>query len=201
MSERYSENGNRHMKAPAPPDELSASDFKLEAILTAVMLGFVAAVYIILSALGITPGLKEMCAKKEKEPSPPPAAEVSVVTRSDEVSAADAIKAEPHDMGAQTLFMCRTVSLVPEGEKCTSYTSSNEQAATVASDGTVTPVAVGQADITGTGPSGSTYTWHLDVRKVAYLTFSDFPNDTTNTILNVLRDKNVKATFFVCMRS
>ncbi|UZQ52004.1 polysaccharide deacetylase family protein [Clostridium kluyveri] len=36
-----------------------------------------------------------------------------------------------------------------------------------------------------------------DEKKIIYLTFDDGPSNITNNILNILREKNVKATFFV----
>ena len=204
MSGRYSDNGNRRAKPSPPPQQLTVSDFKLEFILTGVMLGFVAVVYIVLSALGITPGLKELCSGRDKEPTSESPAHIAEISDADSpVSGADSAPkgGETFNMGTYTLFFGRTAPLFIDGEELVSFSSSNESVASVDAEGMVTPVSVGSSEMSCKSASGNTYTWHFDVMKVAYLTFSDFPNDSTGRILDVLRDKNVKATFFVCKTS
>lgn len=68
--------------------------------------------------------------------------------------------------------------------------------------------AVSDGDIIIGGSIGDTYLWRVDgqgsvhtvkirVRKAVYLTIDDWPNPTTRKILDVLKEYNVRATFFL----
>ena len=194
MSSRYSENGNKPVK-PSDGSPGFASLYKTEIALTAIMLAFGLTVYIVLCSLGITDFT--WFSKKEKLPdNDAHAAPVSVDVS--HVSASDASKSQ--DMGDVILLMYHELTLTSD-QPCTSFESSDESIATVDGSGKVTPVAFGTADITGISDSGASYVWHLNVRKVAYLTFNDFPNANTDPILTTLAKNDVKATFFLCMRT
>lgn len=64
--------------------------------------------------------------------------------------------------------------------------------------GTVSGLAVGETELTATAANGDTYHWNLKSRKMACLSFDDFPNENTQSILDTLDAKGVKATFFLC---
>ena len=80
------------------------------------------------------------------------------------------------------------------------YSSSNTSIATVAADGTVKGVKNGTVTITATGKySGKTATCQVkvcDVKQVA-LTFDDGPSSHTIRLLDFLKEKGVKVTFFM----
>lgn len=194
MSPRYSEKGNRPVK-PGDGTPGFASVYKTEITLTAVMIAFASTVYIVLCALGITSCTGLSCEGKpadDEQHSAPVSVDVS------HVSASDASKVQ--DMGDISVMMYHTLALTPD-QPCTAFSSSDESIATVDQAGSISPVAFGTADITGTADSGASYVWHLNVRKVAYLTFSDFPNANTDSILTTLAKNDVKATFFLCVRT
>lgn len=81
------------------------------------------------------------------------------------------------------------------------WKSSNPSVASVSKKGKVVARKKGTVTITGTTKQNKTYTCHLKVTKriknVIYLTFDDGPNRyTTPKILNILKKRHVKATFF-----
>lgn len=81
------------------------------------------------------------------------------------------------------------------------WTSDNPKVAPVSSKGKVTGKRVGTATITGTSADQIVYTCNLTVNKkiknIIYLTFDDGPNRyTTPKVLKILKDNDVKATFF-----
>ncbi len=163
--------------------------FKTEFILIGVLLAIACAAYI---ALNI--GDWDLFAPKEQKPAASP---IAVVSDGD---SAKANSGKTIDCGNVVCFVGRSVSLTSASD-CSGFESANTAVATVSESGAVTAVSFGDADITGKCSNGDTYIYHVQARKVAYLTFSDFPNDKTNTILDVLKKENVKATFFVCLRS
>lgn len=80
------------------------------------------------------------------------------------------------------------------------WTSTDETVAKVTKKGVVKAAGVGYAVITGTS-DGSVYRLELDVvakpDKIIYLTFDDGPNRySTPKILDILKENDVKATFF-----
>lgn len=80
------------------------------------------------------------------------------------------------------------------------WKSSNKKIASVNRQGIVTARKTGKVTITGTGKKRS-FSCELTVKKkpksIIYLTFDDGPSkQTTPQILKILKDNNVKATFF-----
>lgn len=81
------------------------------------------------------------------------------------------------------------------------WTSDNPKIAPVSKKGKVTGKRIGTATITGTSADQVVYTCNLTVNKkiknIIYLTFDDGPNRyTTPKVLKILKDNDVKATFF-----
>ena len=82
-----------------------------------------------------------------------------------------------------------------------SWTSTDSSIASVNAKGKVTAKKVGTAVITGTNRENVVYQCNLTVNKkiknIIYLTFDDGPNRyTTPKVLKILKQNNVKATFF-----
>lgn len=59
------------------------------------------------------------------------------------------------------------------------------------------PITVLPAETTNTTTATTAAPQPVDIRRVAYLTFDDGPSENTETILDILDQYNVKATFFV----
>lgn len=81
------------------------------------------------------------------------------------------------------------------------WTSSDAAVATVDETGAITGTAVGDCRVTAQDQNGLSHGWNISVRKAAYLTFDDWPNASTGSILNTLKDYNAKATFFVTQQA
>jgi len=97
------------------------------------------------------------------------------------------------------LFIGRTEPLANPCEGI-HWASDDPQIANVDEDGNVTGLSVGDVTITAWNESGLfAARWLVKVRKTAYLTIDDRLNKNTDLILDALRDKGVKATFFLCM--
>lgn len=77
------------------------------------------------------------------------------------------------------------------------WKSSNEEIARVDENGLVKGVNVGECVVTAADNQGDSAQCNVRVKKTCYLTFDDGPNENTVDILGVLKEHNVKATFFV----
>lgn len=86
--------------------------------------------------------------------------------------------------------------LTASGENLT-WDSSNKEIADVDEKGLVKGVNVGECIVTVTAADGQSAQCHIHVKKTCYLTFDDGPNENTEAILDVLKEYNVRATFFV----
>lgn len=98
---------------------------------------------------------------------------------------------------SQTIVpMGKTVQLEAVDPDC-EWLCSNSEIASVENDGLVTPVTVGDCVIRATSPDGKIRGWKISVKRTAYLTIDDWPNNNTLLILDILEKYNIKATFFV----
>ncbi len=89
-----------------------------------------------------------------------------------------------------------TSQLTAEGGKNISWSSSDTSIATV-DNGLIRGENVGNCVVTAYNDSGSSAKCQVEVKKTCYLTFDDGPNDSTPLILEVLKENDVHATFFV----
>ena len=78
-----------------------------------------------------------------------------------------------------------------------SWHSSDNGIASVTSDGTVSGVGIGECDLTAENEFGRRAQCHVAVRKTVYITIDDGPLNYCASILNKLKNHDVKATFFV----
>ena len=83
------------------------------------------------------------------------------------------------------------------GGKEIRWFSSDEGVATVDSEGNVTGVEPGECVITAVNEFGRSAQCGVAVKKVCYLSFDDGPHYTVYGILDVLKEYDVKATFFL----
>lgn len=86
--------------------------------------------------------------------------------------------------------------LSPE-KSCTQWSCSAPDAATVDDSGVLIPKAVGECSVTAVDDEGRKYGWKVTVKRTAYITIDDWPNENTNTILDTLKKYDIKATFFL----
>ncbi|MBE6753585.1 MAG: hypothetical protein E7559_04440 [Ruminococcaceae bacterium] len=109
---------------------------------------------------------------------------------------------EPQNInyGEQVLFIGRSTSLTSASD-CSNWSCSDSSVVSMSDTGNITALSVGDVDISCTRSNGDTLNWHIRSRKVAYLTFDDFPNENTTTILDTLDDYGIKASFFLCKNS
>lgn len=123
-------------------------------------------------------------------------------TPADEVTYVSPVTVQPPstpahiDHGEVIVFKGRTEPLAASSDGLT-WTSDNGDVASVDSYGQVTGLAVGDTTVTVTSDHGDTAVWTVKVRKTAYLTFDDFPNEYTVSILDTLQEKHAVATFFL----
>ena len=90
-----------------------------------------------------------------------------------------------------------TRQLKASGSGKITFRSSDEAVATVDEKGVVTGVSVGECVITAADEKGSADSCAVSVKKVCYLTIDDGPTKWTEGILAVLKENDVRATFFV----
>lgn len=90
-----------------------------------------------------------------------------------------------------------TAQLTADGGEHITWRSSDETVATVDDSGLVRGESVGNCIITARNEQGSEAECRVEVKKTCYLTFDDGPNEYTAAILDVLKEYDVPATFFV----
>ena len=98
---------------------------------------------------------------------------------------------------ALTIGKGLTASIHADGGFITEWRSSDASIASVTENGTVTGVNVGNCVVTAVNRDGTTAECAVTVKKTCYLTFDDGPNERTPELLDVLREYDAKATFFV----
>ncbi len=81
------------------------------------------------------------------------------------------------------------------------WNSLDDSICTVSDSDIITGSSIGDACIWRVDEKGDVHTATIRVRKAAYLTIDDWPNTLTPKILNVLKEYNVKATFFLLANS
>ena len=87
--------------------------------------------------------------------------------------------------------------LVAEGGNKIVFHSSDEKIASVDENGLVKGTGVGQCTVSAENEYGTGANCTVTVKKTCYLTIDDGPTDSTEGILAVLKENDVKATFFV----
>lgn len=119
---------------------------------------------------------------------------------SSDVSASDASSlSTPVSLNENSIEIGKGLSfqLTASGGENIVYRSSDEAIATVDESGLVKGAGVGTCTITADNQNGSTADCTVTVKKTCYLTIDDGPTDCTEDILAVLKEYDVKATFFV----
>lgn len=94
-----------------------------------------------------------------------------------------------------------TAPLTADGGDNITWRSSDKTIATVDDNGLVRGESVGTCVITARNDRGSEAECRVEVKKTCYLTFDDGPNEHTAAILDVLKEYDVPATFFVVSSS
>ena len=131
------------------------------------------------------------------------AGKTTITVTKDGKKSSSALKIKKRGMVYPTFTMMKGEKLpilFSNKESSVSWTSADETIATVDADGVVTGKKVGTTTIYGKGAE-HTYRCDLTVNKkvknIVYLTFDDGPNRyTTPKVLDILKENNVKATFF-----
>ena len=145
--------------------------------------------FVLLTSL-IVIGLYNVTRKKEVEKPAPP---VIVESQEEVVIPVDVSLSDTElEVG---VGITKTVQSV--GGERISRSSSNEKVATVADDGSVKGIGVGNCELTAENEFGRTAHGDVTVKKTVYLTIDDCPMRYTADILDVLKQNDVKATFFV----
>ena len=89
------------------------------------------------------------------------------------------------------------VQLTATGGQNIVFHSSDEGIATVDENGLVEGASVGQCTVTAKNEYGSSVDCTVNVKKVCYLTIDDGPTDNTENLLALLKEYDVRVTFFV----
>ncbi len=123
---------------------------------------------------------------------------LSDVSRSDRESVSAAVSLQEEEI---VLGKGLSLQLNASGGSRIVYRTSDEAVASVDENGTVTGTGVGQCSVIAENETGSSAECKVTVKKVCYLTIDDGPTDHTEAILKVLKENDVRATFFVVSSS
>ena len=163
-------------------------DSKFVRILTKVLLVVVTAEVLVMAVWFVSHKGRRLLAPK------------SVVSVSDAVSTSDETAAPvPLSLNQTSAETGKglTFQLVAEGGDGIVFRSSDENIASVDENGLVKGTGVGQCTVTAENKDGSRADCAVTVKKTCYLTIDDGPTGSTEDILAVLKEYDVKATFFV----
>ena len=120
-----------------------------------------------------------------------PSADVSAADESEEVPVLS-VNETSVEIGKGLSFQ-----LTATGGQQIVYSSSDEQIAVVDENGLIRGTGIGACTVTAQNEYGSKADCAVNVRKVCYLTIDDGPTENTEKILALLKEYDVKATFFV----
>ena len=87
--------------------------------------------------------------------------------------------------------------LIADGGDSIVFHSSDESVAYVDENGLITGTGVGECTVTAENEHHNAAQCTVTVKKTCYITIDDGPSDSTEDILQVLKDNDVPATFFV----
>lgn len=163
-------------------------DSKFVRILTKVLLVVVTAEILVIAVWFVSHKSRRMVAPK------------SVVSVSDAVSTSDETAAPvPVSLNQTSAETGKglTFQLIAQGGDGIVFRSSDENIASVDENGLVKGTGVGQCTVTAENKDGSRADCAVTVKKTCYLTIDDGPTGSTEDILAVLKEYDVKATFFV----
>lgn len=82
-------------------------------------------------------------------------------------------------------------------EPCSQWSCSDTEYAEVDDTGSLTPKSVGECTVVAVDQAGRQYGWNVAVKRAAYLTIDDWPNEHTLVMLDIMKKYDVKATFFL----
>lgn len=104
---------------------------------------------------------------------------------------------QSYDLGEQVVYLGISQPMVCSATDAV-WSGFDPAVVSMSDAGQISGKAVGETELTATDSNGDTYKWKIRSRKLACLTFDDFPNENTQSILDTLDEKGVKATFFLC---
>ena len=154
--------------------------------------GVAKALLVLAAAAIVTAGMLLFAHYLERWIASEPAATPSDVSASDERPADVTLGSASVEIGKGLTFQ-----LVAEGGDGIVFRSSDETVASVDKSGLIRGVGVGQCKVTARNQSGNSAECDVTVKKTCYLTIDDGPAKSTEDILAVLKEYDVKATFFV----
>ena len=80
---------------------------------------------------------------------------------------------------------------------CTQWSCSDTGCAEIDNTGKLTPVSVGECSVTASDADGRQYGWKISVKRTAYITIDDWPDENTIVMLDIMKKYGIKATFFL----